>query len=127
MDEKKIIYKDESYKIKGCIFEVYSEIGNGFLEAVYQECLEIELAKQNIPYKSQVDININYKGNLLSKYFKADIICYNKVLIELKSVKKLEAIHRAQVINYLKATSFKLGLLVNFSSYPKVTIERIIL
>ena len=127
MNEEIIIYKDESYHIQGCIFEVHNEIGSGFLESVYQECLEIELAKQAIPYKSQVNINIDYKGKRLSKFFKADIICYNKILIELKAVKRLEAIHRAQVINYLRATGLKLGLLVNFTSFPQVTIERIAL
>lgn len=123
---EKIVFKDESYKIQGVIFEVYREIGPGFLESVYQECLEIELAKHRIPFQSQADINIRYKEITLNQYFKADIICYDKIIIELKAVKQLDNIHRAQLFNYLKATGMKLGLLVNFCSYPKVTIERIV-
>lgn len=124
---EKLVFKDESYKIQGVIFEVYREIGPGFLESVYQECLEIEFAKHHIPFQSQADINIRYKEITLNQYFKADIICYDKIIIELKAVKQLDNIHRAQLLNYLKATGMKLGLLVNFCSYPKATIERIIL
>lgn len=124
---KKIIYRNESYKIQGAIFDVYKVLGSGFLEAVYQECLEKEFALRNIPFEKQVEISLNYKDILLSQTYRADFICYNSILIEIKAVSEITDIHRAQLINYLKATGMKLGILANFSSYPKVQIERIVL
>ncbi len=122
-----IVYKDESYKIQGAIYEVYKEMGNGFLEAVYQECLEIEMNSQNIPFTAQSPLKLNYKGENLKKEYKPDLICYQKIIIELKGVKKITNEHHAQVINYLKATNIKLGMIVNFGSYPKVEIKRLVL
>lgn len=129
MHEKieKILFKDECYLIQGAVFEVYKEIGPGFLESVYQECLEKELSVRNIPFQKQVEIKIEYKGEVLNQFFKADIICFNSIIIELKSIKSIDPIHRAQIMNYLKATKLRLGLLVNFNAYPKVEIERIVL
>jgi GxxExxY protein len=125
--EEKIIFKEECYLIQGAIFEVYKEIGAGFLESVYQECLEKEMTLRNIPFQKQVEIKIGYKGQDLNQHFIADIICFNSIIIELKACKAIEPIHRAQVMNYLKATKIRLGLLVNFNAYPKVEIERIVL
>jgi len=125
--EEKILLKNESYQIQGAIFEVYKEIGMGFLESVYQECLEKELMIRKIPFQTQVEIELSYKGDKLKQYFKADLICYDSIIVEIKACKSLEPIHRAQVINYLKATNLCLGLLVNFNVYPKVEIERIVL
>jgi GxxExxY protein len=122
-----LLYKDECYRIQGAIFEVYKEIGAGFFESVYQECLEKELAWRNIPFQAQVDVRINYKGQILNQYFRADLICYDSIILELKACKAIDPIHRAQLINYLRATGTKLGLLVNFSACPKVEIERIVL
>ena len=124
---EKIIYRNESYKIQGAIFEVYKIIGPGFLEAVYQECLEKEFALRNIPFRSQVEISLNYKDIPLSQTYRADFICFDSIIVEIKAVSGISAIHRAQLLNYLKATRLKLGLLVNFSSYPKAQIERIVL
>lgn len=121
-----IIFKNESYKIQGAIFEVYKEIGSGFLEAVYQECLEKEFKTQGIPFESQVLLDIEYKGEILAQKYKPDFICYDHIILELKAVKELANEHQAQVINYLKATEMELGLLVNFGSYPKVEIKRLI-
>jgi len=120
------LFEKESYAIRGAIFEVYKEKGPGFLEDVYQECLELELTDQDIPFTSQVSLDLNYKGKSLTKRYKPDFFCYNEIIIEIKAVKKLEEILRAQVINYLKATGKRLGFLVNFKSFPSVTIERII-
>jgi GxxExxY protein len=125
--EEKILFKEECYLIQGAIFEVYKEIGAGFLESVYQECLERELTLRNIPFQKQVEIKIGYKGQDLKQQFKADLICYDSIIIELKACKVIDPIHRAQVMNYLKATKIRLGLLVNFNAYPKVEIERIVL
>ena len=109
-----LIYKDEAYKIIGAAMAVHRELGCGFLEAVYQEALEIEFKQQNIPYLREAPISIYYKGVELQKLYVADFICYNNIIVELKALDSIEGIHEAQVINYLKATGFKLGLLINF-------------
>ncbi|MBN2444454.1 MAG: GxxExxY protein [Spirochaetales bacterium] len=121
------LFKDETFTIRGAIFEVYKEIGPGFLESVYQECLEKEFLIQKIPFQRQVELKLSYKGEPLQQYFKADLICYNSIIIEVKAVKALDPIHKAQVMNYLNATGLRLGLLVNFKAYPKAIIERIVL
>ena len=122
----KIIYKEESYLIQGAIFEVYRELGAGFLEAVYQECLEKEMRSQQIPFESQPTLALFYKQEKLNTTYRPDLICYDKIIIELKAVKDTTDEHRAQLHNYLKATGLRLGFLVNFGHYPKATIERII-
>ena len=122
-----LLYKEEVYKIQGAIFNVYHEIGSGFLESVYQECLAIEFSNQHIPFIEQKHLTVQYKQNILKQYFIADFVCYDKIIVEIKAVKNLDDVHRAQIINYLKVTGFRLGLLVNFHSYPKVTVERFIL
>lgn len=122
-----IIYKEEGFKIQGAIFNVYKNIGCGFLESVYQEALEMELEYQHIPFESQKEIKITYRDKELQHYFIADFVCYDKIIIEIKAVKALDDIHRAQLLNYLKATKIKLGILANFGAHPKVKIERIVL
>lgn len=126
-EKEVILFKEECYLIQGAIFEVYKELGSGFLESVYQECLKLELNHKGIPFEFQKELSIVYKGNIISHYYKADIICYNSIILELKACKNIEPMHRAQLMNYLKATKLRLGLLVNFGSHPKVTIERIVL
>lgn len=123
-EHQKILFKDESYAIQGAIFEVYREMGCGFLESVYQECLERELRARGIAFESQRELHLCYKGEPLRQTFKPDLICFGKIIVELKAVKELAPEHAAQVLNYLKATGLQLGLLVNFSSYPKATIKR---
>ena len=120
-------YEQETFAIRGAIFEVYKELGVGFLESVYVECLEREVGLRGIPFQSQVEIPVLYKGHLLAHHFKADLICYDAVILELKACKTLEPVHRAQVINYLKATGKRVGLLVNFHAHPQVAIERLVL
>jgi GxxExxY protein len=122
-----LVYKDESYKILGACFEVYKEKGCGLLEAVYQECLEIELNLAYIPFSSQAAFTLYYKGRKLKQTYVPDFECYNKIIVELKAVKELCDEHRAQVFNYLRATGFQLGLLVNFGHHPKLEYERIVL
>ena len=122
-----IIYRLESYEIMGACFEVYKEKGSGFLEAIYQECLEIELGERRIPCRVQPELSLPYKGRPLKSKFKPDFICYDKIVLELKAVTALADEHRAQVQNYLRATGMKLGLLVNFGHYPKLEYERIAL
>lgn len=124
---QKILFKDECYKIQGAIFEVYREIGTGFLEAVYQECLEKEFINESISFVSQHELELFYKGEILKQKYKPDFICYDKIIIELKAVKEITSEHQAQVINYLKATKLQLGMIVNFGHYPKVEIKRIVI
>jgi len=122
-----ILYKDECYQIQGAVFEVYREMGCGFLEAVYQECLERELKLRNIPFVAQSTLQLNYKGEALTQIYKPDLICFDSIVIELKAVSAICGEHQAQVLNYLKATGKRLGLLVNFGCYPKATVERLVL
>ena len=121
-----IIYKDESYRIVGACFEVYKDKGAGFLEAVYQECLAVELAEQGIPFVEQARLKIFYKGKPIKQIYQADFLVFDGIILEIKAVKALLAEHRAQIINYLKATGKQLGLLVNFGHYPKIEVERFV-
>jgi GxxExxY protein len=121
-----IVYKDESYAIMGACFEVYKEKGCGFVEPVYQECLEIEFEIQELPFKPQQELVLTYKNRQLKQKYVPDFLCHDKIILEIKAVEKLIDKHRAQVHNYLKATGYKLGLLVNFGDYPKVEYERIV-
>ena len=110
----RLLYKEESYAIIGAMFAVHKELGAGFLERVYQDALEYEFQERGIPYEREKEIRVMYKGKPLGEPYRADFICYNKIIVELKAVKELENLHNAQVINYLKITGFKLGILVNF-------------
>ena len=116
-----IIYKSESYNILGAAMEVHKQLGNGFLEAVYQEALAIEFANRNIPFIREYRLKIEYKGQLLSKYYIADFVCYDKIIVEIKAIKELTGIDESQVINYLKAGDYKLGILLNFG---KISLDQ---
>lgn len=126
MEMADLKFEEESYRIRGAVFEVYREMGCGFLEAVYQECLEREFTRQRIAFVSQRELVLHYKGDQLTQTYKPDFICFEHIIVELKAVKELAGEHRAQTHNYLKATGLELGLLVNFGHYPKVEIERIV-
>jgi GxxExxY protein len=122
----KLISEDETFQIRGAVFEVYREMGCGFLEAVYQECLAKEMHLKQIPFVAQQELVLQYKGEPLEQKYKPDFICFDRIIVELKAVKELTAEHRAQIHNYLKATGLEVGLLVNFGHSPKVEIERIV-
>ena len=122
-----IVYSKESYDIIGAAFEVYNTMGHGFLEAVYQECLEIEFKKRGIPYEREKDIKIFYNGIELQQTYRADFLCYDKIIVELKAVSALDGAHRAQVYNYLRATGYKLGILLNFGCSDGLEKDRIVL
>jgi GxxExxY protein len=111
----------------GACFNVYKEKGNGFLEAVYQECLEIEFSFQEIPYETQKNLQLTYRDQILKQTYKPDFLCYNKIIIEIKALSKIMDEHRAQILNYLNGTVFKLGILVNFGHSPKLEYERFVL
>ena len=122
-----IIYKEESYKIVGAAFKVYNNLGHGFLEAVYQEALEIEFQRQGIPYEREKELKIMYDGVELKQTYKADFVCFGKIIVELKAVSNLDNAHRSQVYNYLHATGYRLGLLLNFGCSDELEKERIVL
>ena len=126
LDNMEMIDKELVYAINGAAMEVHSQLGCGFLEAVYQEALAIELKRRGIPFEREKEICIKYKGVVLEKRYYADFVCYDKVIVELKAVSELTNTHVAQVLNYLKATGYRVGLLMNFgeSSY---TFKRIVL
>jgi GxxExxY protein len=121
-----VVYREESYRILGACFEVYKEKGCGFLEAVFQECLQLELADQNIPFAVKPLLTLTYKGRILQQSYVPDLVCYDKIIVELKAVSNVTDEHRAQVHNYLRATGHRLGLLVNFGHFPKLEYERIV-
>ena len=120
-------FEAESFTIRGAVFEVYREMGSGFLEAVYQECLEKEFLQQGVSFAAQKELLLSYKGEPLKQTYRPDFLCYNCIVVEIKAVRELANEHRAQVLNYLKAAGLGLGLLVNFGHYPKAEIERIVL
>ena len=119
-----ILFKDESYKIIGACFEVYNNKGSGFTEPIYQECLSKEFKIQSVPHIAQPELPLTYKGLPLEQKFRPDFICYDKIIVEIKSVSALTDAHRAQILNYLHSTGFELGLLINFGVYPKLSYER---
>lgn len=122
-----LIYPEESYAIVGACFDVHNEMGCGFLESVYQECLEIELARQQIPFESQKELSLTYAGRPLRQKYIADFVCFEKIIVEVKAAKGLLPEHEAQLLNYLNATGLKLGILVNFGHHPKLQSRRIAL
>ena len=109
--------KDQrTYKIIGAALEVHKELGCGFLEAVYQEALEQEFRFQRVPNKAQPIVEIKYKGKVLNKKYQPDFMCYDDIIVEIKAVSALTGTEESQLINYLKATGFKIGLLINFGA-----------
>ncbi len=120
------IFKKECYDLIGCCMDIHKELGCGFLEAVYQEALEIELIESKIDFEREVELGIEYKGKQLDKKYYADFICFDEVILELKAVNSLSDIHYAQVLNYLKATGKRIGLLVNFGA-RSLEYKRIVL
>ena len=112
----KIIYRTESYNLIGAAMEVHKQIGCGFTEPIYQEAFEEELRLRGIPFEREKTINVSYKGKVLSKNFRPDFVCYEKIIVELKAVNEFTDEHVAQVYNYLKASGLELGILINFGT-----------
>ncbi len=111
-----LICKEEVYKIIGAAMEVHRELGNGFLEAVYQEALSLEFVEQNIPFEIEKEIEIYYKDLRMDKKYRADFFCYNKIIVEVKALSELTGNHESQLLNYLKATEERVGVLINFGT-----------
>ena len=121
-----MIFEKESFAINGAMFEVHRQLGPGLAEKVYQEALEIELKLRNIPFEREKVFKIEYKNNVLNQHYVADFVCYDKIIVELKAVDVISDIHRAQLINYLKITGLKLGLLQNFNMVNMQPAERLL-
>ena len=119
-----MIYPEECYAIRGAVYEVYRELGNGFREEVYQQCLERELASRGIPFDAKKELRIYYKGAPIEKTYVPDFYCYGKIIVEIKAVEALTKEHRGQLLDYLRLTGSKLGLLVNFGAFPKAVVEQ---
>ena len=121
-----LIYREDVFAVIGACFGVYNELGSGFLEDVYQEALERELCDRRIPSNAKPKLEIHYKGKLLTKKYEPDFVLHSKIIMEIKAVRCLTDEHRAQVQNYLKASSFQVGLLVNFGKTKVLEYERIV-
>jgi len=124
---KHLIFAEEVYAIAGAAIEVHKKLGPGFLEAVYQEALEIEFGLRGIPFASQKNLTVRYKGVVLRKEYCADFVCYGKIIVELKALSKLSGTDEAQLINYLRATGLEVGVLINFGSSPRLDWKRFVL
>jgi GxxExxY protein len=124
MDE--LVLREEVYAVVGAAIEVHRELGAGFLEAVYQEAMERELALRGISFEAQRELVIHYRGQPLSKIYVCDLLCFDKVLVELKAMDRLTGREEAQVINYLKAAGLPVGLLINFGAHGKLEWRRLV-
>ena len=124
MDE--LVFRDEVYAVVGAAIEVHRELGAGFLEAVYQEAMERELALRGIAFESQRELVIHYKGQPLSKSYVCDLLCFDSVLVELKAMDRLTGREAAQLINYLKSAGLSVGILINFGSHGKLEWRRLV-
>lgn len=125
MDE--LIYREEVFQIIGAAIEVHKILGSGFLEAVYQEALEYELSLRKTPFVSQQPLKIQYKTHILNKEYIADLVCFDSIIVELKALQRLTGHEESQIINYLKATGMRVGLLINFGSSGKLEWKRLVL
>jgi GxxExxY protein len=122
-----LIFNEEVYKIVGAAMAVYYQLGRGFLEPVYQEAFQIELGRRRIPFKPQHEVTISYKEQPLNKLYKPDVICFEQIVTKLKVVDRLTGIEVAQILNYLKATRMRVGLLINFGSRGTLEWKRFII
>jgi GxxExxY protein len=120
------LFKQECYQIIGCCMEVHKELGHGFLEPVYQEALAIVFLEKGIPFEKEKILEIYFRERILTKKYIADFVCYNEIIVELKALEGLTPEHTSQVLNYLKATGKKLGLIVNFGK-SRLEYRRVIL
>ena len=121
-----LLYKDEVYAIIGAAMEVHSELGPGFLEAVYHEALEIELADRGVPFESKKQLRIWYKEKRLEKTYEPDFVCYEKIIVEIKALDQLTSREESILLNYLKTSRLRLGILINFGSHSKLEWKRFI-
>ena len=121
-----LILEDETYAVNGAAIEVHRALGPGFLEKVYQEAMQFELDSRGIPHEVEKPIDIKYKGQILTQKYYADLICYGQIIVEMKAISRLSGREDAQILNYLKATGLKVGLLFNFGSHGKLERKRFV-
>ena len=126
MDMTELILKDESYAVIGAAMEVHRVLGPGFLEKVYQEAMQLELNALRIPFEAEKPIGIDYKGQCLTQRYYADLVCFEQIIVEMKALKQLSGKEDAQLLNYVRATGFKVGLLINFGSHGKLEHKRFV-
>src|SRR4051812_15533703 len=122
-----LILKDEVYEIVGAAMDVYYQLGTGFPEPVYQEALTLEMRKRKIPFEAQKRLFIHYKEHILEKEYVADFVCFDQIIIEIKALDQLSDREWSQVLNYLKVTKMRVGLLFNFGSLGKLEWKRIVI
>jgi GxxExxY protein len=121
-----LLLKEEVFAVVGAAIEVHRELGCGFLEAVYQEAMELELADRNLPFLPQVALRITYKTRTLKKEYVADLLCFGQLIVELKAIDRLTSVEEAKLLNYLKATGLRVGLLVNFGASGRLEWKRFV-
>lgn len=119
-----LLYRHETFRIRGAVFDVYRAMGAGFLEAVYQECLALEFTRQGLPFEAFRTLALTYRGQRLRQTYVADFVCCERIIVELKAVRALTPEHRTQTLNYLRAADLRVAMLVNFGAFPSVEIER---
>ena len=120
-----LLFGEQTEQIIAACFEVHNTLGTGFVEVVYQEALKVEFQNRNIPFEKEKKLNVSYKGLLLDKFYCADFVCFDNIILELKAIDHLSPEHVGQVLNYLRATHLKLGMLINFGS-TKLQIKRVV-
>lgn len=123
----KLIQADETYAVTGAAIEVHRVLGPGFLEKVYQEAMQIELEARKIPFEAEKLLGIDYKGHRLAQRYFADLVCYEQIIVEIKALNTLSGKEEAQLLNYLKATGLRVGLLFNFGSHGKLERKRLVI
>lgn len=121
-----LLLKEEVYRVVGASIEVYNQLRAGFSESVYQEAMEWELTDRAIPFARQVPLRIKYKERVLEKRFIADLICFDSVLVEIKAISQLTDADEGQVLNYLRATGLRVGVLINFGDFGRLDWHRIV-
>jgi len=126
-DRGKVILADEVYQVVGAAMEVYYTLGCGFLETVYQQALGIELRERRIPFRAQERFSIEYKGHVIERDYVADFFCFEQIIVEIKALNQLSPVDSSQVINYLKVSSCRVGLLFNFGSHGKLEWKRFVI
>ena len=121
-----LILKEEVYAVVGAAMDVHRELGPGFLESIYQEAMEIELTTRSVPFVAQHPISVRYKGFILKKQYFADLVCFERIIVEIKALTHLSVTKTAQILNYLKGTGFPIGILINFGSHGKLEWKRLV-
>jgi GxxExxY protein len=122
-----LVFQEETYAVLGAAIEVHKELGSGFLEGVYQDAMELELADRKVDFEPRKKLAVCYKGKPLRKAYEADLVCFGKIIMELKALDRLSGKEEAQILNYLKASGLKVGLLINFGSHGRLEWRRLIL